>query len=119
MVDLRVAELASCGPREKLSGHDKTQKPSGHPPYQWRALLLLKIRSAKIDRYQPITQVEIRFRPGQAAMSKKAREALDEMANALKTREGYVIEIQGFFAGGDPSTWDSSCAASALQGIGA
>src|SRR5215469_7819553 len=38
----------------------------------------------KIDQYQPVTQAEIRFRPGTAVLSKKAKDALDEMATPLK-----------------------------------
>lgn len=53
----------------------------------------------KIDQYQPVTQTEIRFRPGQAVLSKKAKEALDEMATPLKDQRGYIVEVQGFSAG--------------------
>lgn len=53
----------------------------------------------KIDQYQPVTQAEIRFRPGQAVLSKKAKDALDEMATPLKDQRGYIIEVQGFSAG--------------------
>lgn len=53
----------------------------------------------KIDQYQPVTQTEIRFRPGQAVLSKKAKDALDEMATPLKDQRGYIIEVQGFSAG--------------------
>jgi outer membrane protein OmpA-like peptidoglycan-associated protein len=52
-----------------------------------------------IDQYQPASQVEIRFRPGQAVLSKKAKDALDEMASPLKDSKGYIIEVQGFSAG--------------------
>src|SRR5206468_3053773 len=41
----------------------------------------------KIDQYQPTTQAEIRFRPGQAVLSKKAKDALDEMAASLKDQK--------------------------------
>jgi outer membrane protein OmpA-like peptidoglycan-associated protein len=50
----------------------------------------------KLDQYQPVTQAEIRFRPGQAVLSKNAKDALDEMANTLKDQRGYVLEVQGF-----------------------
>jgi hypothetical protein len=40
----------------------------------------------KLDQYQTVTQAEIRFRPGQAALSKNAKEALDQMAATLITR---------------------------------
>lgn len=49
-----------------------------------------------MDQYQTITEAEIRFRPGQVSLSKKAKEALDEMAAPLKTQRGFVLEVQGF-----------------------
>jgi outer membrane protein OmpA-like peptidoglycan-associated protein len=52
-----------------------------------------------IDQYQPATQAEIHFKPGQMALSTKAKQALDEMATPLKDQKGYIIEVQGFSAG--------------------
>ncbi len=52
-----------------------------------------------IDQYKPATQTEIRFKPGQTALSAKAKEALDEMAQTLKDQKGYVVEVQGFAPG--------------------
>ena len=52
-----------------------------------------------IDQYQPQTQTEIRFKPGQTVLSKNAKAALDEMATPLKDKRGYIIEVQGFSAG--------------------
>ena len=52
-----------------------------------------------IDQYKPTTQTEIRFRPGQTVLSKKAKEALDDMANNLKGQRGYIVEVQGFSSG--------------------
>jgi outer membrane protein OmpA-like peptidoglycan-associated protein len=52
-----------------------------------------------IDQYQPATQTEIRFRPGQSVLSKNAKDALDEMATPLKNQHGYIIEVQGFSSG--------------------
>ncbi len=54
---------------------------------------------SKIDQYQPITQAEIRFRPGQNALSKNAKDALDQMATSLKNQRGYIVEVQGFSPG--------------------
>ena len=54
---------------------------------------------SKIDQYQTITQAEIRFRPGQAVLSKNAKEALDQMATTLKNQKGYILEVQGFSPG--------------------
>jgi len=54
---------------------------------------------SKIDQYQPVTQAEIRFRPGQNALSQNAKEALDQMATSLKNQKGYIVEVQGFSPG--------------------
>jgi outer membrane protein OmpA-like peptidoglycan-associated protein len=52
-----------------------------------------------IDRYKSEPQTEIRFRPGQTALSKQAKDALDEIAKQLKDQHGYIIEVQGFSSG--------------------
>jgi outer membrane protein OmpA-like peptidoglycan-associated protein len=52
-----------------------------------------------IDQYKATTQAEIRFRPGQTVLSKKAKDALDEMATPLKNQRGYIVEVQGFSSG--------------------
>jgi len=52
-----------------------------------------------IDQYQPSTQTEILFKPGQTVLSQNAKAALDEMATPLKSQRGYVVEVQGFSSG--------------------
>lgn len=52
-----------------------------------------------LDQYQSANQVEIRFRPGAATLSKNAKAALDELAETMKDQKGYVVEIQGFTPG--------------------
>jgi len=52
-----------------------------------------------IDQYKAATQTEIRFRPGQTALSKQAKDTLDEIATQLKDQHGYLIEVQGFASG--------------------
>src|SRR5437660_613947 len=52
-----------------------------------------------IDQYKAATQTEIRFRPGQSVLSKKAKEALDDMATPLRNQRGYIVEVQGFSSG--------------------
>ena len=52
-----------------------------------------------IDQYKASTQTEIRFKPGQTVLSKKAKDALDEMATPLKGQRGYIVEVQGFSSG--------------------
>ena len=52
-----------------------------------------------LDQYQSASQIEIRFRPGAATLSKSAKEALDQLAETMKDQKGYVVEIQGFTPG--------------------
>ena len=54
---------------------------------------------SNIDQYKAQNQTEIRFRPGQTALSKNAKDALDTMAGNLKGQRGYIIEVQGFSSG--------------------
>jgi outer membrane protein OmpA-like peptidoglycan-associated protein len=61
-----------------------------------------------IDQYKPVTQTEIRFRPGQTVLSKKAKDVLDDMASGVKDQKGYIVEIQGFSAGRGESAIESS-----------
>jgi outer membrane protein OmpA-like peptidoglycan-associated protein len=51
------------------------------------------------DQYKASAQTEIRFRPGQTFLSKKAKDALDEMAAPLKDQLSYIIEVRGFAPG--------------------
>lgn len=63
---------------------------------------------SKLDQYQPVTQAEIRFRPGQAALSQNAKEALDQMASTLKGQHGYIVEVEGFSPGRGTAAVESS-----------
>ena len=52
-----------------------------------------------LDQYKSGSQTELRFRPGQTALSKQAKDALDQMAAPLKGSRGYILEVQGFSSG--------------------
>ena len=52
-----------------------------------------------LDQYKGTAQTEIRFRPGQTALSKSAKDALDEMAGPLKDQRSYIVEVRGFAPG--------------------
>jgi outer membrane protein OmpA-like peptidoglycan-associated protein len=56
-------------------------------------------RIGSIDQYKASNQTEIRFRPGQTALSKSAKDALDQIAGDLKNQRGYLLEVQGFAPG--------------------
>jgi len=63
---------------------------------------------SKLDQYQPVTQAEIRFRPGQTALSQNAKEALDQIATTVKGQKGYIVEVEGFSPGRGNSAIESS-----------
>src|ERR1017187_6660201 len=52
-----------------------------------------------LDQYQSASQIEIRFRPGATVLSKSAKEALDQLADAMKDQKGTLVEVQGFTPG--------------------
>ena len=51
-----------------------------------------------IDQYQPVTDAEIRFRPGQTKLGEQSKQALDQIADQLKGHSGYILQVQGFSA---------------------
>jgi outer membrane protein OmpA-like peptidoglycan-associated protein len=61
-----------------------------------------------LDQYRPVTEMEIRFRPGQSALSQRAKAALDQMAHPLKDQTGYVVQVQGFSSGHGPQAMENS-----------
>lgn len=63
---------------------------------------------SKLDQYQPVTQAEIRFRPGQSALSQTAKEALDQIATTVKGQKGYIVEVEGFSPGRGTAAVESS-----------
>ena len=61
-----------------------------------------------VDQYKTATEVEIRFRPGQTVLSKRAKDALDEVADASNGQKGYIIEVQGFSSGSGSAAVENS-----------
>ena len=61
-----------------------------------------------IDQYKAGTQTVIQYRPGQTALSKDAKRALDEMATQLKNQRGYVLEVHGYSSGQGQAAISSS-----------
>jgi outer membrane protein OmpA-like peptidoglycan-associated protein len=54
---------------------------------------------SNLDQYKAGAQTELHFRPGQTALSKQAKDALDQIAAQLKGQHGYILEVQGFSSG--------------------
>ncbi|GAC1649241.1 MAG: hypothetical protein NVS9B15_08360 [Acidobacteriaceae bacterium] len=53
---------------------------------------------SNIDQYQPVTDAEIRFKPGQNKLGDQSKQALDQIADQLKGHSGYILQVQGFSA---------------------
>ena len=54
---------------------------------------------SNIYQYKSTNQTEIRFRAGQTVLSEAAKQAIDQMAEPVKSQRGYIIEVQGFSSG--------------------
>jgi len=52
-----------------------------------------------IDQYQTTSLLEIHFRRQSTTLTPKAKDALDQLAEAMKGQRGCLIEVQGFTAG--------------------
>jgi flagellar motor protein MotB len=52
-----------------------------------------------LDQYLATNQLELRFRPGQLALSTRDKDALDQVATELKSQKGFIVEIQAFSPG--------------------
>jgi outer membrane protein OmpA-like peptidoglycan-associated protein len=69
-----------------------------HTLAQQSAIQTSKLSStvANIDDYHPVSDTEIRFRPGQTTINMKAMDALDGIASQVVGQQGYLIEVQGY-----------------------
>jgi outer membrane protein OmpA-like peptidoglycan-associated protein len=61
-----------------------------------------------LDQYKGGTQTVLQYRPGQTALSKDAKQSLDEMATQLKDQHGYVVEVHGYSSGSGQAAIASS-----------
>jgi len=61
-----------------------------------------------LDQYQPANTLELRFRPGQLALSKRDKDALDQIATELQSERGYIVEVQAFSPGHGEAAVQSS-----------
>jgi hypothetical protein len=52
-----------------------------------------------LDQYMATNQLELRFRPGQLALSQRDKDALDQVATELKSQKGFIVEVQAFSPG--------------------
>jgi len=51
---------------------------------------------SNLDQYQPVTETEIHFKPGQTVLNAQAKAALDDISIQLSGKQGYILEVQGY-----------------------
>lgn len=61
-----------------------------------------------LDKFEPEVEAEIRFRPGQRVLSKKAKTAIDEIAEPVNGKNGYIVEVQAFSSGSGAAAFENS-----------
>jgi outer membrane protein OmpA-like peptidoglycan-associated protein len=106
---IRLAALkANEADQRAVEAGSRAQLAHGTASQATQRLQAVENVVGNIDRFQLATQAEIRFRPGQAGLSKRAKDALDELATPLKEQKGYVIEVQGFSSGRGQAAIDNS-----------
>ena len=50
---------------------------------------------ANLDNYRPVAETSVHFGFDKAVLTKKAKEALDQLASDIPNTKGYVVEIEG------------------------
>ena len=50
---------------------------------------------ANLDNYRPVAETSVHFPFNSAVLSKKAKEALDQLANDIPNTKGYVVQLIG------------------------
>jgi outer membrane protein OmpA-like peptidoglycan-associated protein len=51
---------------------------------------------SNLDQYKPVTDAELHFKSGTTALGSKSKEALDQIADQLQGKKGYIVQVQGF-----------------------
>ncbi len=94
-----VSTKADIADQHALEAANKAQMANTMATSAQTRLSAVETVVGNIDHYKSAPQTEIHFRPGQTALSKQAKDALDDIAKQLKDQHGYIIEVQGFSSG--------------------
>lgn len=94
-----VSEKASLADQHASDAATKAQQAQSAASQANAGVSTAEQMVGGLDQYKSGAQTEIRFRPGQTALSKQAKDALDEMAAPLKDQRSYIIEVRGFSSG--------------------
>jgi Flagellar motor protein len=94
-----VSEKTSLADQHATDAQSKAQMAQTTATEASTRLSAAELAVQDLDQYKGTATTEIRFRPGQSVLSKDAKDALDQMAAALKDQRSYIIEVHGFSAG--------------------
>src|ERR1700722_8513572 len=94
-----VSEKTSLADQHASDAATKAQQAQSAASQATTSVSTAEQMVGSLDQYKSGAQTEIRFRPGQTALSKQAKDALDEMAAPLKDQRSYIIEVRGFSSG--------------------
>jgi outer membrane protein OmpA-like peptidoglycan-associated protein len=99
-----VSEKTSMADQHASDAATKAQQAQSAATQATTSVSTAEQMVGNLDQYKSGAQTEIRFRPGQTALSKQAKDALDEMAAPLKDQHSYILEVRGFSSGhGQPA----------------
>ena len=97
---IRIASAkANEADQHALDAGNRAQQANQTATQASQHLQTVQTTVENIDQYKEASNIEIRFRPGQNVLSKKAKESLDEMSKGLADQKGYIVEVQGFAPG--------------------
>ncbi|ABF39276.1 outer membrane protein, OmpA/MotB family [Candidatus Koribacter versatilis Ellin345] len=97
---IRIASAkANEADQHALDAGNRAQQANTTATQASQHLQTVQTTVENIDQYKEASNIEIRFRPGQSVLSKKAKESLDDMSKGLADQKGYIVEVQGFAPG--------------------
>lgn len=97
---IRIASAkATAADQHAMEANNRAQQADSTATQASQRLQTVQSTVENIDQYKPATQIEIRFRPGQAVLSQKAKDTLDDMSKGLADQKGYVVEVEGYAPG--------------------
>jgi outer membrane protein OmpA-like peptidoglycan-associated protein len=94
-----VSAKADLADQHALEAANKAEMANTMATSAQTRVSVVETEVGSIDQFKSAPHTEIRFRPGQTALSKEAKDALDAIATQLKDQHGYIIEVQGFSSG--------------------
>ena len=104
----QASAMASQADQHALDAGNRAQQANATAQQASTRLQTVEQVVTNLDQYQAANQLELRFRPGQLALSKRDKDALDQVATQLKSEKGFIVEVQAFSPGRGEAAVQSS-----------